>query len=67
MGWGSAWAFITYQGLHAPISIQAAPLILSLPASSSLLGLLLSISFAFLGVWLTTGSLSRRDLSALQD
>jgi ABC-type antimicrobial peptide transport system permease subunit len=67
VGWSIAWAFITYQGLHAPISIQAAPLILSLPASSSLLGLFLSISFAFLGVWLTTGSLSRRELSALQD
>ena len=66
-GWGVAWAFISYQGLHAPISIQAAPLILSLPPISSLLGLLLSVGFACLGVWLTTGSLSRRELSALRD
>jgi len=67
VGWSISWAFITYQGMHAPISIQAAPLILSLPPASSLLGLLLSVSFAFLGVWLTTGPLSRRGLSALRD
>jgi hypothetical protein len=67
VGWSIAWAFITYQGLHAPISIQAAPLILSLPLISSLLGLLLSVCFAFIGVWLTTGSLARRELSALRD
>ena len=34
---------------------------------SSLLGRLLSVGFACLGVWLTTGSLSRRELSALRD
>jgi ABC-type antimicrobial peptide transport system permease subunit len=67
VGWSIAWALITYQGLHAPISIQAAPLILSLPLISSLLGLLLSVCFAFIGVWLTTGSLARRELSALRD
>jgi len=37
----------------------------SLPAHQ-LLGLLLSISFAFLGVWLTTGSLSGETI-CLQD
>lgn len=66
LGWSIAWAFITYQAMHTPISIQAAPLILSLTPSSSLLGLLLSVGFAFLGVWLTTGPLSRREPSALR-
>jgi ABC-type antimicrobial peptide transport system permease subunit len=43
-----------YHNIHSPISFLEAPLLLSLPVSTSLPGLGLATTFALLGVWLTT-------------
>ncbi len=64
LGWIAAFIFIDYQQTHAPISIQAAPLVLNLSALATLLGFLLTAAFAFLGIWLTVGHLSMLNLSA---
>ncbi len=53
-GWLVAFLVVAFRQAHSPIDIQAAPLTLHLDLASSLLGLGLSILFAFLGVWLTT-------------
>ena len=64
LGWIVAFIFINYQRTHDPISIQAAPLVLNLSVLASLLGFLLTVAFAFLGVWLTVGHVSTLNLSA---
>jgi len=64
LGWIVAFIFINYQRTHDPISIQAAPLVLNLSVLASLLGFLLTVVFAFLGVWLTVGHVSTLNLSA---
>ena len=63
LGWIASIIFINYQRLHAPISIQAAPLVLNLSFFFTLLGFLLTAAFACLGVWLTAGHLSKLNLS----
>jgi ABC-type antimicrobial peptide transport system permease subunit len=63
LGWATAFIFIEYQRNHAPISIQAAPLVLHLSGPAILLGFLLTTAFAFLGVWLTVGHLSTLTLT----
>ena len=60
----AAFIFINYQETHAPISIQAVPLVLNLSVLATLLGFLLTVAFAFLGVWLTVGHISILNLSA---
>jgi ABC-type antimicrobial peptide transport system permease subunit len=63
LGWLVAFMIVGYQQAHTPISIQAAPLVLNLSAVATLLGILLTVAFAFLGVWLTEGHLSKLSLS----
>jgi len=63
LGWTAAFIFINFQRTHAPISIQAAPLVLKLSSPATLLGFLLTVAFAFLGVWLTIGHLSTLNLT----
>lgn len=67
LGWMAAFIFTRYQHTHAPISIQAAPLVLQLSVPASLLGFILTVAFAFLGVSLTSGRLSTLGLSARGD
>jgi ABC-type antimicrobial peptide transport system permease subunit len=64
LGWVVAFIFTCYQQTHAPISIQAAPLVLHLSVPASLLGFLLTVAFSFLGVSLSAGRLSTLSLSA---
>jgi ABC-type antimicrobial peptide transport system permease subunit len=64
LGWLAALIFIICQRSHAPINIQAAPLVLELSPLTSLLGLVLAVGFAFLGVLLTSSYLGRLGLSA---
>lgn len=63
LGWLLAFIFISYQQAHAPISIQAAPLVLNLSAAATALGLLLTVGFSFLGVWLTSRHLAQVSLA----
>ena len=63
LGWITALLFITFQGSHAPINIQAAPLLLELTPGTSLLGLALAVGFTFLGVWMTSGYISSLNLA----
>jgi ABC-type antimicrobial peptide transport system permease subunit len=64
LGWITAFVFIQYQRTNAPISIQAAPLVLNLSVFATLLGFFLIVAFAFLGVWLTVGHLTTLTLTA---
>jgi ABC-type antimicrobial peptide transport system permease subunit len=63
LGWTTAFIFIQYQRTNAPISIQAAPLVLNLSFLATLLGFFLIVAFAFLGVWLTVGHLTTLTLT----
>jgi ABC-type antimicrobial peptide transport system permease subunit len=65
LGWVAAYFFIAYQQVHAPISIQAAPLVLDLSPATTGLGILLTVAFACLGIWLTVGSISKMSLAGL--
>jgi ABC-type antimicrobial peptide transport system permease subunit len=65
-GWITAMLLISYQRLHAPISIQAAPLLLELTPMTSLLGLLLAVVFSLLGVLLTSGYIDSLGLSGMR-
>jgi ABC-type antimicrobial peptide transport system permease subunit len=67
LGWITAILFISYQRVHTPINIQAAPLVLELTPLTSLLGLVLAVGFAFLGILLTSGYLDTLGLSAGRD
>jgi ABC-type lipoprotein release transport system permease subunit len=58
LGWMAALLLINYLGIQAPIDIVIAPVVLSLTPTTSLLGLVMAIVFAFLGIWLTTGRLA---------
>ena len=62
-GWIAALLFILFQRTHTPISILAAPLLLELNPSMSLLGLALAVGFTFLGVWMTSGYISGLSLT----
>jgi ABC-type antimicrobial peptide transport system permease subunit len=62
LGWVAAYIYMIFQSTHSPISIQAAPLVLNLSTPATLLGFLLTMIFAFLGVWLTIGHLSTHSL-----
>jgi ABC-type antimicrobial peptide transport system permease subunit len=64
LGWTTAFIFIQYQRTNAPISIQAAPLVLNLSVFATLLGFFLIVAFAFLGVWLTVGHFTTLTLTA---
>jgi ABC-type antimicrobial peptide transport system permease subunit len=64
LGWTTAFIILQTQRMHAPISIQAAPLVLNLSAIATLLGFLFTGAFAFLGVWLTVGHLTTLNLAA---
>lgn len=67
IGWAVSFIIIIYQRSHATMNIFSVPLTLSLTPSVLLVGLLLSATFSFLGVWLTTersarlGPLAERD------
>lgn len=58
IGWGILSSYYEYRSLHSPLSFTEAPLNLHLSVSTSLTGLLLSLLFAFLGVWLTSRRLA---------
>jgi ABC-type antimicrobial peptide transport system permease subunit len=58
LGWIAAIVFINYHRAHTAMGVSAAPLVLNLTPSASLLGLALAIVFSFLGVWLTSGRLA---------
>jgi len=62
LGWITALLFINFQRTHTPINIQAAPLLLELTPATGLLGLALAVGFTFLGVWMTSGHISRLNL-----
>ena len=67
LGWITTILFINYQQVHTPINIQAAPLLLELTPAMSLLGLTLAIGFTFLGVWLTSGYITKLNLSDVRN
>ncbi len=54
LGWVVLDFYYYYRNLHSPMGFSEAPLNLSLTPSTSLLGLGLATTFAFLGVWLTS-------------
>jgi ABC-type antimicrobial peptide transport system permease subunit len=58
LGWMIAVIFINYHSAHTAMGISAAPLVLNLTPSASLLGLGLAILFSFTGVWLTSDRLA---------
>jgi ABC-type lipoprotein release transport system permease subunit len=58
LGWVISAIFLNYHRTHTTMGVSAAPLILNLTPSASLLGLALAIVFSFLGVWLTSGRLA---------
>jgi ABC-type antimicrobial peptide transport system permease subunit len=59
LGWIISAIMINYLRVNKTFGISAAPLILDLTISASLLGLFLAITFSFLGVWLTSGRLAK--------
>jgi ABC-type antimicrobial peptide transport system permease subunit len=67
LGWVISSFLINYLCTHRTFGISAAPLILDLTSSASLLGLLLAITFSFLGVWLTSGRLGKFSPLAVRD
>jgi putative ABC transport system permease protein len=54
LGWVISVIFINYHRTHTTMGVSAAPLILNLTPSASLLGLAVAITFSFLGVWMTS-------------
>jgi ABC-type antimicrobial peptide transport system permease subunit len=67
LGWVATFLFVNFQQAHSTISILAAPLELHLSAVLTLLGFLLTVVFAFLGVWLTVGHHATLDLSVRRE
>jgi hypothetical protein len=55
VGWGVATLFIRWQQATSPIILHSAPLTLSLTTPGIFIGLVLTVLFALLGVWLPTG------------
>ena len=64
LGWVISIIFLNYHRANTIMGVSAAPLILDLTLSASIVGLALAIAFSFLGVWLTSGRFST--LSPLQ-
>jgi len=58
LGWAASLIVIHYLATHIPIDLLVAPVNLSLAPSASLLGMGLAGTFAFFGIWLTTGRLA---------
>ena len=58
LGWGLAGLLVSYYRAHLTLGVSAAPLVLSLTPAASLLGLVLTLLFASLGLWLTSGRLA---------